>query len=270
VPRASKPALSAAARATEQVRTLYGWRWFFLRTAAYCSASVAARPFTGERVPQALMQRYFEGAPRQLGIVVEAEGTEKIHPALPAILCINHNSLLDIPCVGVLFDFDYKWVSKKEIFHVPFIGWHLRACGHLHVDRKRRDNSQRLEREFHRVLQDGASILMFPEGTRSTDGRLQSLRRGAFVTAVREQVPVLPIVLDGTERLLEKHSLRFPTGPDKVVRVKVMDSIAPPPPTDGSFERRVTRLLAETRAAMVQGLDALRGQPGAAERPTIG
>ena len=256
-------------RGGELTRAVWGWRWFLARTAGYCSVSVAARPFTGEAVPQTLMRYYFEGGLRQLGIDIEAYGVEKIRPATPCIIAVNHNSMLDIPCVGVLLDFDYKWVSKKEVFAVPFIGWHLRACGHIWVDRSRRDNSERLAREFHRVLQEGASILMFPEGTRSRDGRLQKFRRGAFVTAVMENVPVVPIVLDGTEKLLTKGSLRFPSGPHKTVRIKVADPVAPPPDHNRPFEERVTRMLQATRRAMVQALDELRGLAGAAEQPTV-
>lgn len=255
-------------RGAALARTAYGWRWFLLRTAGYCTASVTARPFTGESVPQTLMRYYFEGALRQLGIDVVAEGAEKIRPATPCIIAVNHNSMLDIPCIGVLLDFDYKWVSKKEIFKVPFVGWHLRACGHIWVDRKRRDNSERLAREFHRVLQDGASILMFPEGTRSRDGRLQKFRRGAFVTAVTENVPVLPIVLDGTEKLLTKGTLDFPSGRNQQVRIKVMDPVLPLE-GDEPFEARVTAMLEHTYAAMVAGLDAVRGEKGAALRATL-
>lgn len=259
--------LEQARKAADYARIAFGWRNVLVRTAGYCTVSVAARAVTrSEQMSQRLMHRYFRGALKQLGIRVEAEGQEKIRPATPCIIAVNHNSYLDIPCVGVLLDFDYKWVSKKEVFHWPFIGWHLWACGHIWVDRKRRDNSERLAEEFHRVLRNGASILMFPEGTRSPDGRLQSFKRGAFVTAVTENVPVLPIALDGTERLMEKGSLEFPRGPDKVVRIKVMDPVYPP--SEGGHDERVTRMRDATRAAMVAALDALRGAPGAAERPT--
>jgi hypothetical protein len=83
---------------------------------------------------------------------------------------------------------------------------------------------------------------------------------------VTEHVPVLPIALDGTERLMEKGSLEFPRGQDKVVGVKVMDAVRPP--ATGSHDERVTWMRDRTREAMVTALDELRGQPGAAERPT--
>lgn len=245
------------------------WRGFVARTVAYCTTSVIVRPFTGEGVPQTMMRHYFQGVLRQLEIELVTEGAEKLRPATPCILCVNHNSLIDIPCVGVLLDFDYKWVSKKDIFRIPFIGWHLSACGHLWVDRTRKDNYERLQREFHRVIGEGASILMFPEGTRSKDGALQKFRNGAFATALRENVPVVPIAVDGTEKVLVKGSLDMRRGEEKVVKIKVGDPIPVPDATEGKVERRIKLLRDRTRAAMVSALDELRGAPGAAERPTL-
>jgi len=234
----------------------------------YCSASVFVRPWTGERIPQRMMRHYFGGVLRDLGIGIQAQGVEKIRTAGPCILVVNHNSLLDVPCVGVLLDIDYKWVAKREIFRIPFVGWHLRACGHFWIDRSQHRNSQRLEEQFHRVLQSGASILMFPEGTRSVDGRLQAFRKGAFATAVHENVPVLPIAVCGTEAILRKGSLDVLRGQRTVVGVRVGDPIAPPPLEWGELDRRICAMRDQARAAIAVALDELRGEAGASDRPT--
>jgi 1-acyl-sn-glycerol-3-phosphate acyltransferase len=259
---------SPLSKATEYARLAYGWRTVLASTAGYCVVSVAARGITrSEEASQKLMRRYFDATLRRMGIRVVADGAEKILPTTPCIIAVNHCSYLDIPCVGVLLDLDYRWVAKKEVFYWPFVGWHMWACGHIWVDRERKDNSERLAADFHRVVGSGASILMFPEGTRSPDGHLQAFRSGAFVTAVAENIPVLPIALDGTERLLDKGSLQYPDDAEKLVRVKVMDPVHPP--EHGKERARVRAMRDETRAAMVQALDELRGAVGAAERPTI-
>ena len=256
------------ARASHVAAQAWNMRGFARITAGYCSLSVLVRPITGEQGPHRLMRRYFDAVIRELGIELVAEGTDKVAATGPCVIAVNHNSLLDVPVVGTVLPIDYKWVSKKSIFYTPFVGWHLYVAGHIWVDRSRKDNMERLAEKFHRVVQSGGSILMFPEGTRSPDGRLQKFKSGAFVTAIRENVPVLPIVLDGTERLMQKGELLMPHGVEKIVRVRVCDPIAPPPATE-SDERRVIRLRNATRRAMVDALDALRGAKGAAERPSV-
>jgi 1-acyl-sn-glycerol-3-phosphate acyltransferase len=237
-------------------------------TAGYCSLSVLVRPITGEQGPHRLMRRYFDAVIRELRIELVAEGTEKIPRVGPCVIAVNHNSLLDVPVIGTVLPIDYRWVAKKSLFYVPFIGWHLWVAGHIWIDRNRKDNMDRLTEQFHRVIARGGSILMFPEGTRSPDGRLQKFKSGAFVTAIRENVPVLPIALDGTERLLTKGELIMTHGVEKLVRLRVCDPI-PPPPTGESDERRIIRMRNATRRAMVEALDALRGARGAAEQPTV-
>ncbi len=214
------------------------------------------------------MRRYFESVLRQLNVRVEARGIDKVARHAPCVLAANHNSLLDVPCVGAVLEVDYRWVSKKEIFSVPFVGWHLRACGHLWVDRRRGDNTRRLAGEFRRVLGEGASILVFPEGTRSEDGALQPFRRGAFVTAVAEQVPVLPIAIDGTEHLMQKGSFRLPGAEaEQVVGVRVMDPVFPP--LGGDVEASVLAVRDACHTALARGLDGLRGRSGAASVATV-
>jgi 1-acyl-sn-glycerol-3-phosphate acyltransferase len=260
--------VNALARVGHAAQRAWNMRGFARITAGYCSLSVLVRPITGEQGPHRLMRRYFDAVIRELGIELVAEGTEKVAATGPCIIAVNHNSLLDVPVVGTVLPIDYKWVSKKSIFYTPFVGWHLYVAGHIWVDRNRKDNMERLTEKFHRVIENGGSILMFPEGTRSPDGRLQKFKSGAFVTAIKENVPVLPIVLDGTERLMQKGELLMPHGVEKIVRLRVCDPIAPPPATE-SDERRVIRLRNATRRAMVDALDALRGAAGAAERPSV-
>src|SRR5262249_53840662 len=108
-------------------KALWSWREVVATTATWCSASVMVRPFTGPSVPQKMMHLYFDRVIRQMGIDIIATGTEKVVPAMPCVIAVNHNSLLDVPVVGTILPVDYKWVSKKEIFYVPFIGWHLWA-----------------------------------------------------------------------------------------------------------------------------------------------
>lgn len=224
----------------------------------------------GERVPQAVTRWWSDQVMRELGVELVAEGLDKAAAASPCIIVVNHCSQLDIPVVGAVLEVDYRWVAKKELFHIAFIGWHLSACGHIPVDRQKGGNFDRMNAKIDSVLGRGLSVLFFPEGTRSRSGAMKPFHSGAFNVAVRTGVPILPVVVDGTERLLEKGSIRYPGRGAKRVQVRVLDPIEAAPPQPGqSFTDRVARLKERTRNSMVTALDELRGTPGAALRPTV-
>lgn len=257
---------SPLAKVADGTRTVLSWRRFIGLCLVWCPSSVVTRALTGPKLPQTIMRRWCEGVVGDVGIDIAAEGLDKV-AGRPSVVVVNHCSLLDIPVVGSLLDIDYRWVAKKQLFRVPLVGWHLWACGHIPVDRGKRGNLERMQQQIERVLAEGASVVFFAEGTRSPDGALQAFRAGAFMAAVTAGVPVLPIVVDGTEKLLVKGSLKFPRGSNKRVRVRVLDRIEAP--AGGELRARAEALRDRTRARMIEGLDALRGGPGRAERPTL-
>lgn len=134
---------------------------------------------------------------------VSIEGRERLHEAGPAVIVANHLSLVDIL---VLFRLrtHFKWVSKEENFNVPVIGWNMRLCGYIPLRRGTASSIHAMMRACDRALSGGSSIIMFPEGTRSSTGRLRSFKPGAFDIAKRNRVPIQPIVLRGTGDALPK------------------------------------------------------------------
>jgi 1-acyl-sn-glycerol-3-phosphate acyltransferase len=259
--------MSQLVRIGRTTRDVLSWRRFIAHTMFYCTSSTVSRFFVGKRFPQKLMREWCAGVVRQVGIVIDAEDLDLLPRDTPRVLVVNHLSALDIPVIGSQMTCDYRWVAKRSLFRMPFIGWHLWACGHIPVDRKRVGNLNRMNERIRDVLAEGGSVLFFAEGTRSRDGALGRFKNGAFATAVREGVPVVPIVIDGTERLLTKGSIAFPRGQQKVVRMRVLREIVPQ--AEGEFDDRVDDLRTRTRAAMVSVLDEWRGATGAAERPTL-
>ncbi len=247
-------------------RVAMSWRRFIGMSLVYCPTSVVARALTGPRVPQGMLRHWCQNIVRQVEIDIAPEGLERV-AGEPSIIVANHASLLDIPVIGSQLRLDYRWVAKRSLFRVPLIGWHLWACGHIAIDRKKGGNLERVQQQVEQVLAQGGSVLFFPEGTRSPDGALRAFKAGAFASAVRAGVPVLPIVADGTEKLLVKGSLRFPQGAHKRVRLRVLPRVPVPPGDDD--QARIDALRDEVRRRMVEALDDLRGHPGAAERPTL-
>jgi 1-acyl-sn-glycerol-3-phosphate acyltransferase len=141
-----------------------------------------------------------------------------------AVLVANHASLVDIM---VLFDLfrPFKWVSKAEIFRVPVIGWNMRLNGYVPLVRGSAESVRRMMAHCDRLLDAGSPVLLFPEGRRTDDGRLQAFKDGAFELATRHGVPVFPIAVHGTRSALPKHGLVLREHVD--ARVEVLEPLDP-------------------------------------------
>ena len=133
-------------------------------------------------------------------------GREKLPWNGAAVLVANHLSMLDILVLYGLFR-PFKWVSKAELFRVPFVGWNMWLNDCVPVWRGDRESVRRMMAHCRAHLARGAPVMIFPEGTRSQDGRLQAFKDGAFRLAVDANVPVIPIAISGTSEALPKHGL---------------------------------------------------------------
>lgn len=131
----------------------------------------------------------------------------------------NHSSMLDILALFVaLKDTPFVFAAKKELFRVPFIGWHLRLAGYVEVDRQNRDRAiSAYTKAAQQVRERGTIVTVYPEGTRSVDGTILPFKKGPFMLALEAQVPIVPIAVDGAQLALRKHSLRLYGHPIRVV-----------------------------------------------------
>jgi 1-acyl-sn-glycerol-3-phosphate acyltransferase len=155
---------------------------------------------------------------------VEIVGREKIRPEATYVMVANHQSLLDILVLFRIFA-HFKWVSKIENFRVPFIGWNMSLNRYIKLKRGDRESVVRMMKECLETLGRGNSIMMFPEGTRSPDGRLRAFKPGAFELARSARTPILPIVLDGTANALPKHG--FVLQGRHQIRITILDETPP-------------------------------------------
>ena len=137
---------------------------------------------------------------------VHIEGRERIRPGVAYVIVANHQSLLDILVLFRLFA-HFKWVSKEEIFRIPCVGWNMRLNRYIALRRGDPKSIAEMMATCRRTLAEGSSIMMFPEGTRAPDGRLQRFKYGAFSLAKDARVPILPIVLEGTADALPKRGI---------------------------------------------------------------
>ncbi len=190
-------------------------------------------------------------------------GVHHIQDGKPYVLVANHQSLGDILVLFGLFK-HYKWVSKAEIFKVPFIGWNMRLNDYVGLKRGDKDSIGKMLDECREHLRDGSSVMLFPEGTRSTDGEIKPFKHGAFTLAKEFGVPVVPIVIDGTRDALPKHGLVFRQKAPITIRIHVLEPVPPDAAEDArTLSELVRKKMTAELAAMRRG-DAV---PRASDSP---
>ncbi len=178
---------------------------------------------------------------------MEVKGQENVIRDGPQIFASNHQSICDILVLAGYLPVQFHWIAKKELFRIPFMGWHMSRGGHIRIDRGSLSQSARSVREAARQIRGGKSVVIFPEGTRSPDGRLQPFKRGAFSLAILSHVPVVPIAISGSHQVVKKGSLRVHPG-----RIRVV--IDKPIPTAGYTIKDKAPLAEKVRAVILKNL----------------
>jgi 1-acyl-sn-glycerol-3-phosphate acyltransferase len=179
------------------------------------------------------------------------EGRDKLPWRGPAVLVANHLSLIDILVLYALFR-PFKWVAKAELFRVPFVGWNMWINDCVPIWRGHPDSIRRMMDRCRAHLARGTPVMMFPEGTRSRDGRLQAFKDGAFRLAFEAGCPVIPIAITGTFEGLPKTGIILRNA--MRARVRVLDPISPA--DHASFQA----LRDAARAAIAAALPAEAGR----------
>ncbi len=137
-----------------------------------------------------------------LGAPVSVAGLEKLDVTQARVYVVNHLSALDIPVLYQSLPFQFRILAKRNLFHYPFMGWHMRRSGQIPVDLDNAKNSIRSLNRAVQTLRGNMSLVVFPEGARSADGHLQPFMAGAFYAAIKAQVEVVPMTLIGTHEML--------------------------------------------------------------------
>lgn len=139
------------------------------------------------------------------GIRVSLKGLDNIKKP-PYIIMCNHQSALDIYALLSSLPLSFRWIAKRQIFFIPFIGWAMKIAGDISLDRENPREALKAIEAAARKIREGTNIIIFPEGTRSNDGTLLPFKKGVFSLALRAGVPILPVGIYGTSRLQPKGS----------------------------------------------------------------
>ena len=181
---------------------------------------------------------------RANGLTVGVQGAEHLAGLGPCVFVANHQSWVDVWAACTALPGPLRFVAKEELTRIPFFGPALRAAGHISIDRKDRTSAVAAYARAAEIVRQGVRAVIFAEGTRSRTGRLQPFKKGPFVLAILAQVPVVPVLIEGTFDILPKGAGCPRPGPITV-------HIGPPIATTGLRYEDRDALIARCRAAMV-------------------
>ena len=172
---------------------------------------------------------------RTCRITVSVEGLENLNKDGRYIFTANHQSLFDIPVCCAVIPGRLRMLAKKELFRIPVFGWSIWAIGHVRIDREDRDSAiASVDRAAERLKKEDITPMVFPEGTRSPDGKIHPFKKGAFVLAIKSGRSVVPVTIIGSRSALPKKSLIVHPGHIHVIIDK------PVPTTGYDFDDRDT------------------------------
>src|SRR5438876_8275575 len=137
---------------------------------------------------------------------LDISGTENLLPGVPYVLCVNHQSHMDIPIVLAALPIQFRFAAKHELFRIPFLGWHLRRSGHVPIDRENPRAAIRSLSQAARTIQSGTPVVIFPEGGTSQDGSIHPFKGGGFMLATRSGAEAVPVAIRGSRQVLPPKS----------------------------------------------------------------
>jgi len=187
---------------------------------------------------------------RIAGVSLRVSGLEALDPARTYVFMVNHQSNLDIPVlVDALSAFQLRWLAKKELLWVPLFGWAMWASKHIVVDRSDALHALKGLRRAKDKLAAGISVVIFPEGTRSRDGKLLRFKKGGFLLAAQARTPVVPVTINGSGAVLPAGAWRLRAGR---IDVTVGESV----PVEGHRPENLKLLSQEVRRRIAQNLQS--------------
>ena len=178
------------------------------------------------------------------GVTVETRGLSRVDRNVPYVFMSNHASHVDSLALAVSIPHPLHWVFKKELSKIPVFGWVLLSLGQIMVDRRSAAQSRTALSSAAAALKGNNSVLIYVEGTRSRDGKLQPLKKGGFHIALQSGLEIVPVRVSGSHEIIPPGSLRV--RPGRVV-VELFDPI----PTEGKTEADVPELMAKVREALL-------------------
>jgi 1-acyl-sn-glycerol-3-phosphate acyltransferase len=247
-------------RLKARIFTIWCWTGCGLSTAFWGSLSVIGSIFSSSgRFQHFCMRRWAKDNLWLSRARVELEGLEHVDRNRSQLFVSNHSGLHDTLSLAARLPIQFRWIAKKSLFTVPFMGWHMQRSGYIAIDRENPREAAKSIVEAAKTIQSGISAIAFPEGTRSKTGTLGGFHSGAFALALRAGVPLVPISIDGSYRVIVPKTLQV--NPGTAIRIR----IGKPIDLAGYPRGEKHRLMEEVHALMDRNLKELRGRRQADE-----
>lgn len=234
---------------TLQFAFIFGWTGLWITLALLVSVVTRSR-----RLPLAMARRVWApGIVAVAGARLEIRGLELLDRGEAYYFASNHQSLGDIPVLYASLPFPLRFIAKRELARIPFLGWYIRAMGMVTIDRKIRTSGFEGIHRAAELLREGAAILSFPEGTRSRDGAVGRFKTAGFVAPIEAGAPVVPVALWGVHEVLPPRTFRLRPGTIGV-------GLGRPIPTEGLDPRDRMSLARECQHAVEELQRELRAE----------
>jgi 1-acyl-sn-glycerol-3-phosphate acyltransferase len=202
--------------------------YILLWSALWITVALLVTALTWRRGPAlALARRVWAPGLLAIAVTLEVEGRERVDFSRPHLFVANHQSWADIPALFVALPVPLLFMAKRELARVPFLGWYIQAMGMVFVERSARAAGAASVGQAAERLGHGWSVLSFPEGTRSRDGRVHTFKSAGFAAAIEAGVPVVPVALEGASRIIP------PGGSFRIRPGRVRVVVGEPIPTAG-------------------------------------
>lgn len=175
-------------------------------------------------------------------IPVRVDGLENISKGQSYVIAPNHQSYWDAFLVYGFIGIKFKWMMKKELSRIPFVGWACYMAGCIFIDRSSRGSGMESIRKAESKLRNGMSVVIFPEGTRTPDGEMGKFKRGAFLISEELKLPILPVTIDGNYQVMSRHAWNVTWHP---VHMTIHEPVWPRSTSD-TTETELKAIMAQT------------------------
>lgn len=232
------------------IRSIFLNGFIGLATLMFCFMALPLMLFdrTGRMIHRLIAVPWGRTVLRVCNVRVDVVGKENLESETPRIYLTNHQSFFDIFALLAHLGVDFKFVLKQELMRIPVFGFTMRNARYIAIDRSNPRKAIQSMNEAAEKIKTGTSVVVFPEGTRSEDGRLLPFKKGGFILALKSGCELVPVTISGSNRIAFKGSLRINPG-------RIIMTIGKPISLKGYGKHNVEELMSRTH-------DAMRSQMG--------